>query len=85
MKTLTTRWSSATELLIFAINSFRAPKLAASSIRAGDGKIWLEPVRIREVGNGADRLSLIVGDEDDETAGYGVRVGRSPRVGKKYQ
>ena len=78
-KTITTRWTSATELLILAIDSFRAPKLAGQSIRASDRKIWLEPVRVREV-DGGDRLSLIVGD----ATSYPERVGGPPQLGKKY-
>jgi hypothetical protein len=78
-RTITTRWASATELLILAIDSFRAPTLANSSIRARDSKIWLEPVTIREVEYG-DRVSLIVGDG----GAYPERVGGPPELGKKY-
>lgn len=78
-RTITTRWASATELLILAIDSFRAPTLANSSIRARDSKIWLEPVTIREVEYG-DRVSLIVGDGGS----YPERVGGPPELGKKY-
>lgn len=78
-KTITTRWTSATELLILAIDSFRAPSLASHSVRANDRKIWLEPVRVREVEYG-DRLSLIVGDANS----YPERVWGPPQLGKKY-
>ncbi|ETN46652.1 uncharacterized protein HMPREF1541_00838 [Cyphellophora europaea CBS 101466] len=78
-KNITTRWSLASELLVLAIDSFRAPKLADSSIRVRNRKIWLEPVSIREV-DGGDRLSLIVGDP----TAYPERVGPPPLCGKKY-
>ena len=77
---VTTRWSSAAELLILAIDSFRAPELIGSTVRVTDSEVWRRRVTLREVDSG-DRLSLIVG----EPHLYPERVKDVPQVDKKYQ
>ena len=77
---ITTRWPSATELIILAIDSFRAPELIGSTVCVTDSDVWRKRVTLREVDYG-DRLSLIVGNPQL----YPERVGGVPQVGKKYQ
>ncbi|KPI42933.1 uncharacterized protein AB675_1899 [Cyphellophora attinorum] len=79
-KAITTRWSSAAELIILAIDSFRAPELIGSTVKVEDSQVWRKKVTLREVDDGG-RLSLIVGDPRL----YPERVGEVPRVKKKYQ
>lgn len=79
-KTITSKWSSAAELMILAIDSFRAPELIGSTVQVSKSSVWQKRVTLREVDYG-DRLSLIVGDPGL----YPERVGDVPQLGKKYQ
>jgi hypothetical protein len=78
-RSLTTCWSSAPEMLMLAIDSFRSPVLMGSSAKAAHKDLWREPVRIMEV-DGGERVSLVVGDPQS----YPDRLGGSPVLGKKY-